>query len=152
MFYYNQVLGLPGSLAGIAIFIAMMIDAACDPLIGYWSDNTRSRIGRRHPFMYGAALPVAIVYFLIWHPPALGEFGLFIFLTVAATLVRLFVSAYETPSTAIVAELTGDYDERTRLLSLRYMFGRAGGLAMAFLMWQFFMVEFGVTGHRTYET
>jgi Na+/melibiose symporter-like transporter len=151
MFYYNQVLGLPGSLAGSAIFIAMMIDAACDPVIGFWSDNTRSRLGRRHPFMYAAALPVAIVYFFIWNPPELGEFWLFVYLTVAATLVRLFVSIYETPSTAIVAELTEDYDERTRLLSLRYMFGWAGGLTMAFLMWRYFMVEYGVTGHTTFE-
>jgi Na+/melibiose symporter-like transporter len=151
MFYYNQVLGLPGSLAGTAIFIAMMIDAACDPVIGFWSDNTRSRLGRRHPFMYAAALPVGIVYFFIWNPPELGEFWLFVYLTVAATLVRLFVSIYETPSTAIVAELTEDYDERTRLLSLRYMFGWAGGLTMAFLMWRYFMVEYGVTGHTTFE-
>jgi glycoside/pentoside/hexuronide:cation symporter, GPH family len=152
MFYYNQVLGLPGSLAGMAIFIAMMIDAACDPLIGFWSDNTRSRLGRRHPFMYAAALPVAIAYFFIWNPPALSEFWLFIYLTVLSVLVRLFVSIYETPSTAIVAELTEDYDERTRLLSLRYMFGWAGGLTMAFLMWHYFMVTYGVTGHVTYES
>ena len=151
MFYYNQVLGLPGSLAGIAIFIAMMIDAALDPLLGFWSDNTRSRLGRRHPFMYGAALPVAIVYFFIWHPPQLSHIWLFIYLAVASTLVRVFVSAYETPSTAIVAELTEDYDERTRLLSLRYMFGWAGGLTMAFLMWHYFMVKYGVNGHVTYE-
>ena len=152
MFYYNQVLGLPGALAGIAIFIAMMIDAACDPLIGFWSDNTRSRLGRRHPFMYGAAVPVAFVYYFIWNPPELSQFALFVYLTVLATLVRVFVSAYETPSTAIVAELTEDYDERTRLLSLRYLFGWVGGLTMAFLMWHYLMVEFGVTGHRTYET
>jgi len=151
MFYYNQVLGLPGSLAGMAIFIAMIIDAACDPIIGFWSDNTRSRLGRRHPFMYAAALPVAIAYFFIWHPPALSEFWLFIYLTILSVLVRLFVSAYETPSTAIVAELTEDYDERTRLLSLRYMFGWVGGLAMAFLMWHYFMVKYGVTGNVTYE-
>ena len=151
MFYYNQVLGLPGSLAGMAIFIAMIIDAACDPIIGFWSDNTRSRLGRRHPFMYAAALPVAIAYFFIWHPPALSEFWLFHYLTVLSVLVRLFVSAYETPSTAIVAELTEDYDERTRLLSLRYMFGWVGGLAMAFLMWHYFMVKYGVTGNVTYE-
>jgi len=151
MFYYNQVLGLPGSLAGTAIFIAMMIDAACDPIIGFWSDNTRSRLGRRHPFMYAAAIPVAVAYFFIWNPPVLSEFALFVYLTVLSVLVRLFVSMYETPSTAIVAELTEDYDERTRLLSLRYMFGWAGGLTMAFLMWHYFMVKYGVTGHLTFE-
>lgn len=152
MFYYNQVLGLPGTLAGTAIFIAMMIDAACDPILGFWSDNTRSRFGRRHPFMYASALPVAVVYYFIWNPPALSEAMLFVYLTITATAVRLFVSAYETPSTAIVAELTEDYDERTRLLSLRYLFGWFGGLAMAFLMWRYFMVEFGVNERQTYAT
>jgi Na+/melibiose symporter-like transporter len=94
---------------------------------------------------------VAIVYFFIWNPPDLSEGALFVYLTIGATLVRLFVSIYETPSTAIVAELTEDYDERTRLLSLRYMFGWIGGLTMSFLMWRYFMVEYGVTGATTYE-
>ncbi len=45
-FYYNQVLGLPGALAGSAILIAMIFDALVDPLIGFWSDSTHSRLGR----------------------------------------------------------------------------------------------------------
>ena len=49
MIYYNQVLCLPGSMAGLAIMIALIFDAVSDPLVGYWSDNTRSRWGRRHP-------------------------------------------------------------------------------------------------------
>src|SRR5215470_9640521 len=108
MFYYNQVLGLRGSLAGLAILIAMIFDAATDPAIGFWSDNTHSRWGRRHPFMYAAALPVGIIYFFLWNPPAehLSQFALFLYLTVGAVLVRQFITLYETPSTAIVAELT----------------------------------------------
>jgi GPH family glycoside/pentoside/hexuronide:cation symporter len=153
MFYYNQVLGLPGSLAGTAILIAMICDAISDPLVGYWSDNTHSRLGRRHPFMYASALPVAFVYFFIWNPPAdqLSEFGLFVYLTIGAVLIRQLITLYEIPSTAIVAELTENYDERTRLLSLRYMFGWFGGLVMAFLMWRVFMVEYGVNAARTFE-
>ncbi len=153
MFYYNQVLGLPGSLAGTAILIAMILDAVSDPLVGYWSDNTHSRLGRRHPFMYASAIPVALAYFFIWNPPVahLSEFGLFLYLTAAAVLVRFFITLYEIPSTSIVAELTEDYDERTRLLSLRYMFGWVGGLFMAFLMWRVFMVDYGVNTPTTYE-
>jgi len=153
MFYYNQVLGLPGSLAGTAILIAMISDAFSDPLVGYWSDNTHSRLGRRHPFMYASAVPVALVYFFIWNPPLalLSEFGLFVYLTIGAVLIRQFITLYEIPSTAIVAELTENYDERTRLLSLRYMFGWIGGLTMAFLMWRVFMVNYGVTERTTFE-
>jgi GPH family glycoside/pentoside/hexuronide:cation symporter len=59
----------------------MMFDAVSDPLVGVWSDNTHSRLGRRHPFMYGAALPLAVAYFFLWSPPELSEFGLFVYLT-----------------------------------------------------------------------
>ena len=152
MFYYNQVLGLPASLAGTAILIAMIFDAISDPLVGVWSDNTHSRWGRRHPFMYASVFPVAFVYFFLWHPPEdLSQFSLFLYLTVAAVLVRFFITLYEIPSTSIVAELTDDYDERTRLLSLRYMFGWYGGIAMAFLMWKVFGVNYGMDSAEAYR-
>ena len=105
LFYYNQVLDLPGAYAGTAILIAMIFDAISDPLVGVWSDNTRSRWGRRHPFMYSAALPVAVIYFFLWNPPELTEFQLFVYLTVGCVFVRFFVTLYEIPSSAIVAEL-----------------------------------------------
>ena len=151
LFYYNQVLGLPGTYAGIAILIAMLFDALSDPLVGLWSDNTHSRWGRRHPFMYGAAIPAAIAYLAIWNPPELAEFALFIYLTISCILVRFFITLYEIPSSAIVAELTDDYDERTRLLSYRYMMGWCGGITMAMLNWGVFMVAFGTTSATTYK-
>lgn len=153
MFYYNQVLDLPGSLAGTAILIAMIFDAVSDPAVGYWSDNTTSRWGRRHPFMYASIFPVAFAYFFLWNPPveSLSEFGLFVYLTIASILVRLFITLYEIPSTSIVAELTDDYDERTRLLSLRYMFGWYGGIAMAVLMWGVLLVLFGIDNPMAYK-
>jgi glycoside/pentoside/hexuronide:cation symporter, GPH family len=151
LFYYNQVLDLPGAYAGLAILIAMLFDAITDPVVGIWSDNTRSRWGRRHPFMYASALPVAFVYFFLWNPPELSEFGLFLYLTVASILVRFFITLYEIPSSAIVAELTDDYDERTRMLGYRYMMGWYGGLAMAVLNWGVFMVAWGAAESTTYE-
>jgi Na+/melibiose symporter-like transporter len=151
LFYYNQVLGLPGAYAGTAILIAMIFDAISDPLVGVWSDNTHSRWGRRHPFMYASAFPVAFVYFVLWNPPELSDFLLFIYLTVAAILVRFFITLYEIPSTGIVAELTDDYDERTRLLSFRYMMGWYGGLTMALLMWGVFMVIWGEGDSTTFR-
>lgn len=151
LFYYNQVLDLPGAYAGLAILIAMFFDAVSDPVVGLWSDNTRSRWGRRHPFMYASAFPVAFVYFFLWNPPELSEFGLFVYLTVAAVLVRFFITLYEIPSSAIVAELTDDYDERTRMLGYRYMMGWYGGLFMAVLNWGVFMVLFGAASETTYR-
>lgn len=151
LFYYNQVLGLPGAYAGTAILIAMIFDAISDPLVGVWSDNTHSKWGRRHPFMYASAFPVAFVYFVLWNPPELSDFLLFIYLTIASILVRFFITLYEIPSTGIVAELTDDYDERTRLLSLRYMMGWYGGLTMALLMWGVLMVVWGEGDSRTFR-
>ena len=65
MLYYNQVLGLPATLAGLGPTLALIIDAITDPLVGSWSDRFRSkRFGRRHPFMLIAPLPAA-PYFLL---------------------------------------------------------------------------------------
>ena len=130
-FFYAQVVGLPAGTVGLAIMIALIIDAFIDPIIGQLSDNTRSKWGRRHPFMYASAIPVAVSYLLLWNPPKGWEEGaLLAYLVSTAILIRSFISCYEIPSSALTAELTTEYDERTRLLSYRYLFGWIGGLAM----------------------
>ena len=65
LFYYNHVLGLSGSLTGLALAIALVVDALTDPMMGSLSDNFRSRWGRRHPFMVGGALPLALAFFAL---------------------------------------------------------------------------------------
>jgi len=130
-FFYAQVMGLPAGTVGLAIAGALILDAFIDPVIGQLSDNTRSKWGRRHPFMYAAAVPVAVSYLLLWNPPKGWEEGALIaYLMSTAVLIRTFISCYEIPSAALAAELTTEYDERTRLLSYRYLFGWVGGLAM----------------------
>ena len=69
LLFYNQALGLDARLAGLAIGIALVVDAFLDPLIGYASDRLRTRWGRRHPFMYAAALPAALSYLFLFSPP-----------------------------------------------------------------------------------
>ena len=65
-------------MAGLALNLVLIADAITDPLVGYFSDRTRSRWGRRHPFMYAAALPVAITYYFLWTPPeSLTDWQLF---------------------------------------------------------------------------
>ena len=133
LIFYNQVMGLPASTVGLAIMIALFVDAFLDPIVGQISDNWRSKWGRRHPFMYAAALPVALSYLLLWNPPAgWSDQALFLYLIAVAILIRSFITLYEIPSAALAAELTSEYDERTRLLSYRYLFGWIGGLAMVF--------------------
>ncbi|HEU4429139.1 MAG TPA: MFS transporter [Myxococcota bacterium] len=155
LFYYDQVLGLPVLMAGLAIMFAFVVDSIWDPTVGFFSDQLRTRWGRRHPLMYAAALPVAASYFLLWNPPAgLSDWGLFAWLALVSIGVRALITLYETPSTALVAELTDDYDERTRLLSLRYFFGWWGGLTVAVLAYQVLLPAGGgqlaAGGYRTY--
>ena len=138
LLFYSQVIGLDPRLVGIAITVALVFDALSDPIVGYWSDNLRSRWGRRHPFMYASALPIALSYFLLWNPPqGWSQTGLFWYLLLLAVLVRTFITLYETPNAALVPELTEDYVERSSLLSYRSYFGWTGGNAVTVLMFFF---------------
>ena len=131
LLFYAQVIGLDARLVSAAILIALVADAISDPVVGYWSDNFRSRWGRRHPFMYAAAIPVTISYFFLWNPPeGWSSQALFWYVVSLAILIRTFITFYETPSTALAPELSQDYDERSSLLSFRYFFGWTGGNMM----------------------
>lgn len=134
LIYYNQVLGLDAFFAGLALALAVVIDAVSDLAVGYLSDNWRSRWGRRHPFMYAAIIPVAVTFYLLWNPPGFvlsAQASLFTYLLVMAVLVRSFITLFEVPNSAQGPELTKDYEDRTRLMAFRYLFGWLGGLSMA---------------------
>jgi len=140
LLYYNQVLGLPESWVGLGIMLALVTDALIDPVIGFASDHLHSRWGRRHPFLYASALPVAVTYWLLWNPPTgLSHPALFAYFVVIAVLVRVFVALNEIPSASLVPELTTDYDDRTSILSYRFFFGWWGGLAMTVLAYGVFL-------------
>ncbi|HZZ31817.1 MAG TPA: MFS transporter, partial [Phenylobacterium sp.] len=92
------------------------------------------------PFMYAAAAPVAITYLLIWNPPhGWSQGALFVYLIATAVLIRTFITGYEIPSTALSAELTAEYDERTKLLNYRFLFQWIGGLFMYFMAFKVFL-------------
>ncbi|MFM1603796.1 MAG: MFS transporter [Porticoccaceae bacterium] len=141
LLFYSQVLGVDAYLVGLALLIALMVDSLSDPLIGYFSDNTHTRWGRRHPYMYIAAIPVALSYFFVWNPPS-GVSGndLFPYILMMAIFVRTMITLYEIPNSALVAEITDDYDERTSILSYRYFFGWAGGTLMGFYALTYLLV------------
>ena len=140
LLFYSQVVGLDAQLVGEAIMIALIFDAFGDPLVGYLSDNLHSRWGRRHPFMYAAAVPVSVSYYFLWSPPlGWSHDMLFYYLLVLSILIRFFITLFETPSAALTPELTQDYDERSALISYRTYFGWTGGNAMSVMM---FMLVF----------
>ncbi len=159
LIFYSQVMGVDAALVGLALLIALMVDALSDPLVGYWSDNTHSRWGRRHPFMYAAALPVAVSYFFLWNPPAgLNGNDLFPYVLLLSIFIRLLITFYEVPSSSLVPEFTDDYDQRTAIVGYRYYFGWTGGTLIAVLALSVFLVPtetiksgfFNVEGYGTY--
>lgn len=140
LLFYNQVVGLPAATVGLVIMAALILDAFVDPAIGALSDRTRSRWGRRHPWLYSSALPIALGWIALWNPPKeLSTTATLAWLFVTAVAVRSAVSAYEVPSQALTPELTADYDERTRITAYRYLFGWAGGLLMLLLAYLVFL-------------
>ncbi|HWA31052.1 MAG TPA: MFS transporter, partial [Rhizomicrobium sp.] len=138
--FYNLVLHIPAQLVGLAIAIAFAFDAFLDPIVGQVSDNLHTRWGRRHPLMYAAALPVAVSYLLLWNPPHLSQGAMVAYLVVVAVVVRTFITFFEIPNSALVAELTSDYDQRTSFLSYRIFFAWYGGLGMLVLALFIFLV------------
>ena len=132
LFFYSNVLGLSGTWAGTALFLALCIDAVVDPLVGSLSDGWRSRLGRRHPFMYASAAPLALSLVALFRPPAgLGDAALFTWLLVTSIGVRVSLTLYQIPSAGMIPELAPSYDERTGLASLRVFFGALGTIAAA---------------------
>ncbi|MFZ4690597.1 MAG: MFS transporter [Polymorphobacter sp.] len=132
LIFYSQVVGLDARLVGLALTIGLVIDALTDTGIGYWSDNLRTRWGRRHPLMYLAVLPTGLGYFLIWDPPTgWSQMALFWYVLLLTLLVRFTSSLFEVPNAALAAELTEDYAERSSLISLQNYFGWTAGTVMA---------------------
>ena len=140
LLFFNQVVGLPAPWVGGAMMVTLIFDAICDPLIGEWSDHTRSRWGRRHPFMYASAVPAAVAFYFLFKPP-LGwpKSHLLIYMTAMLVAVRVLLSLYEVPSSALGPELTLDYDQRTSLMSSGFFFETLGGAGISVLALQVFL-------------
>lgn len=136
LLYYNQVLGLPAFYVSLALAVALVIDAVTDPLVGSYSDNFRSRLGRRHPFMFASALPLGISLYFLFAPPQfpadwprqpllLGWLLLFI---IAA---RVSMTFFAIPWGAMFAEYSDDYRERSAIVSYRFLMAWLGGIAFS---------------------
>ena len=131
VFYYTQVLGLSGTLTGLAMFIALTWDAISDPIVGSWSDTLRTRWGRRHPLLVAGGVPTALLFLALFHPPeSLGQTGIFAWLLGVSILLRTFLTIYFIPYSAMGAELSTDYDERTVIAKARVTMGWLIGMVL----------------------
>jgi GPH family glycoside/pentoside/hexuronide:cation symporter len=136
LLFYNQVLGMDARLVSLALLIALVFDGLIDPIVGHISDRIDTRWGRRLPFLYLAPVPLGIFWVLLWSPVGPASFPVLLFSAIA---VRASVACCEVPSSALVAEITRDYDERTRLTRLRYLYAWGGGLLMLLLAYGVFL-------------
>jgi len=150
LFYYKQVLGLSGTLTGLAIALSVIWDAVSDPLVGAWSDQLRSRWGRRHPLMVASVLPLALSFVgLFWPPQQLlgSQLHLFFWLLATVLLLRTALTLFMVPYLALGAEISSDYRERTSLARARTNLGWfVGVLVPASTLAFLFAAERGVDG------
>ncbi|MFL2700059.1 MAG: MFS transporter [Gammaproteobacteria bacterium] len=137
-FFYNQVIGLSGTLAGLAVLIATLFDAVSDPLVGSISDNFRSKYGRRHPFMFAAPLPAMLCIYLVFSPPVeMGQIAIFAWFAIFTILLRLSITLFTIPHLALGAELSDDYIERSNVMSFNNVFAYTGVIIMHVYVWFF---------------
>jgi len=136
LFYYNQVLGVSGTITGIALAISLVVDAVVDPIAGSVSDRLRSRWGRRHPFILLSAIPLGGCFFLIFNPPAgFGELQLAAWLVGWSLATRIALTFFHVPHLALGAEMAHDYNQRSTMYSYNTffsIFGQAVGAALAY--------------------
>jgi GPH family glycoside/pentoside/hexuronide:cation symporter len=144
LLYLTAVCGLSGSQAGLALALALTIDAFADPLIGFASDNTVSRWGRRHPYVFASILPLALAFGLLFSvPPVASQWALFAYVTGILIVLRFCHSLFMLPYAAIGAEVTPGYAERSVVMSYRFFLNIAGSLTSIFLGLSVFMAGEG---------
>lgn len=127
LFYLTAVCGMSGTMAGTAKLIALLVDAVADPAIGLASDRLRSRFGRRIPFMVFGLLPFAAAFGLLFSmPESLSGLPQFLYATACLVVLRVSLSCFVLPYTAVGAEVTDNYRERAAIVSYRLSFQNAG--------------------------
>jgi Na+/melibiose symporter-like transporter len=144
LFFYSNVIGLSPGLASLAIFIALMVDAFTDPLMGVISDRTRHKFGRRHPYFLLGMIPMGLSYFMLFSIQTSWELSqqyLFVWMLTFTMLTRLGMTIFEVPHRSLGSEMSRSYTERTSIFATRELFGWMGGLFNAFLAYTIFFKD-----------
>ena len=126
--FMMDVVGITPGLAAIILFVGRSWDYVNDPIIGFLSDRTRTRWGRRRPFLLFGAIPFALSFILLWLSPNFSQTGLIIYYSLGYVVYEGMATVVYMPYYALTPELTEDYDERTQLTSFRMFFNILGSL------------------------
>ena len=136
MVVLNLGYGMNPALVGLLSAIPRFTDAATDPVMGYISDNTRSRWGRRRPFIFAGAILAGLIFAALWQlPREAGEGLLFALFLAGSLLFFLAYTVFATPWVALGYELTPDYHERTRLMGVQNFFSQFAYLIAPWFLW-----------------
>ncbi|MCC6245337.1 MAG: MFS transporter [Gemmatimonadaceae bacterium] len=132
----NLGLGMNPALVGLAGALPRVTDALTDPMMGFISDNTRSRWGRRRPYILIGAITSGITYALLWMlPGGKSENFYFWYFTIGSTIFYLAYTIFATPWVALGYELTPDYHERTRLMGVQNFIGQIAYIVSPWFLW-----------------
>ena len=130
MKFATDVLLIAPAAMGFIFGISRLWDAVTDPLVGYFSDRTRTRLGRRRPWILASVLPIGLAFFMLWSPPdALGDRALVAWMAVGVFLFYSAMTIVIVPHTSLGAELSDSYHERTRIFGVRHPSWSLGSLA-----------------------
>ena len=153
LYYYTNVVGVNAGLAGTAILVGKITwDLVNDVLFGYLEDKTKSRWGKRRPYLIFGALPFALSFWLVFSiPKGLSDIAYFFIIIGSFILFDTFHTLTNTAYSAMTAEITGDYNERTSLTTYRMVFSIIGylcGAGLTSMLAGIIKDSFGVTEHQ----
>lgn len=132
----NLGLGMNPALVGLLGALPRLTDALTDPLMGYLSDHTKSRWGRRRPYIFVGAIAAGIIFMLLWQlPEGKSETYYFWFFLIGSLIFYLAYTVFATPWVALGYELTPDYHERTRLMGTQNFMGQLAYLLAPWFLW-----------------
>ncbi|MCX5731152.1 MAG: MFS transporter, partial [Deltaproteobacteria bacterium] len=132
----NLGLGMNPALVGLVAALPRLLDALIDPVMGYVSDHTRSRWGRRRPYIFVGAIASGIVFALLWQVPGgRSENFYFWFFVVGSNIFYVAYTIFAAPWVALGYELTPDYHERTRLMGVQNFLGQIAYVVSPWFLW-----------------